>query len=63
MDVKNSRIKLTLIKSINKKLQSHKDCIRGLGLRRLGCIVELENTKEVLGMVNKVGYLLKIEEV
>jgi large subunit ribosomal protein L30 len=56
-------LKVTLKKSTNKKLQSHKACVRALGLRRIGQTVELNNTPEIRGIVNKINYLLKVEEV
>ncbi len=62
MTTKNKKLKVTLIKSTNKKLQAHKACVLGLGLRRIGHTVEIENTPEVKGMITKVSYLLKIEE-
>jgi len=58
----NKIIKVTLVKSLNKKLQSHKDCVRGLGLRRIRGTRILKNTPEIKGMINKVSYLLNIEE-
>lgn len=59
----SEKLKVTLIKSTNKKLKSHKDCVRGLGLRRIGHAVEVKNTPENKGMINKVSYLLKVEEI
>ena len=59
---KNKKLKVTLIKSTNKKLESHKASVLGLGLRHIGHTVELENTKEINGMIKKVNYLLKVEE-
>jgi large subunit ribosomal protein L30 len=44
-------------------LVSHKACVRGLGLRRLNHSVLVENTPENRGMIDKVSYLLKVEEV
>jgi len=41
--------------------QSHRATVRGLGLRRLNHTVELQDTPEVRGMVNKVSYLVKCE--
>lgn len=55
-------IKVTQIKSTNKRLQSHKDCIRGLGLRRINHTVEVIDTPENRGMINKVSYLVKVED-
>ena len=55
-------MKLTLVKSVNGRLKSHKDCVRGLGLRRMHHTVEVEDTPCTRGMVNKVSYLLRVEE-
>lgn len=56
-------LRITLVKSLNGRLKSHKDCVRGLGLRRMHHSVERAATPENLGMVNKVRYLLNVEEV
>ena len=61
--MKDKKLKVTLVKSTNKELQSHKDCVRGLGLRRIGHSVELESSQEIYGMIKKVGYLLRVEEI
>ena len=58
----NTKIKVTQVKSIHGRLQVHKDCVAGLGLRRIGQTVEVEDTPSVRGMINKVNYLVKIEE-
>ncbi|MGQ0621819.1 MAG: 50S ribosomal protein L30 [Panacagrimonas sp.] len=57
------QIKVTLIKSTFGRLQNHKDCARGLGLRKMHSSFVLTATPEVMGMVNKIAYMLKIEEV
>ena len=59
----NNQLKITLIKSTNGRLASHKACVRGLGLRRMHHTVTVINTPENRGMVNKVSYLLKVEEI
>ncbi|OGT84384.1 MAG: 50S ribosomal protein L30 [Gammaproteobacteria bacterium RIFCSPLOWO2_02_FULL_61_13] len=56
------KIKLRLTKSLNKRLAAHKACVRGLGLRRIGHIVSVEDTPAVRGMINRVSYLVAIEE-
>ena len=58
----NKKIKVTLIRGINKKLKTHKACVRGLGLKRINDSVEVENTPAVCGMIAKVSYLLKVED-
>lgn len=55
-------IRVTQLKSSIGRLQSHKACLAGLGLRRIGHTVEVEDTPSVRGMVNKVNYLVKVEE-
>ena len=57
------KLRVTLIRSTNKKLAKHKHCVKGLGLRRLGHSVEVIDTPENRGMINKVNYLLKVEEI
>lgn len=55
-------IRITLVRSLNGRLAKHKACASGLGLRRMHQSVEVKNTPENLGMVNKISYMLKIEE-
>lgn len=57
------QIKVTLIRSTFGRLQMHKDCVRGLGLRRMHHTVQLSATPEVMGMVRKAQFMLKVEEV
>ena len=57
----NTKIRVTLVKSFHGRLQSHRDTVRGLGLRRIRHSVELDDTPQVRGMINKVSYLLKVE--
>jgi large subunit ribosomal protein L30 len=54
-------VKVTQIKSVIGRIESHKACVSGLGLRRMHHTVEVEDTPAVRGMINKVGYLLKVE--
>ncbi|MFK5894138.1 MAG: 50S ribosomal protein L30 [Pseudomonadota bacterium] len=54
------KIKVTQIKSTNKRLKAHKACISGLGLRRINHTVEVLDTPENRGMIHTVSYLLKV---
>ncbi|MDG1097498.1 MAG: 50S ribosomal protein L30 [Methylophilaceae bacterium] len=54
-------VKVTLVKSIIGRLESHRATVKGLGLRRMHHTVELQDTPAVRGMINKVNYLLKVE--
>ena len=55
-------LKVTLVRSTINTRGSHRATVRGLGLRRLNHTVELEDTPAVRGMINKVGYLLRLED-
>ncbi len=57
----NKKIKVKLVKSLNGRLEAHKACVRGLGLRRMNHTVEVLDTPENRGMINKVSYLLSVE--
>ena len=54
-------IKVTQIKSVIGRIQSHRACVSGLGIRRMHQTVEVQDTPENRGMITKVGYLLKVE--
>jgi large subunit ribosomal protein L30 len=49
-----------LVKSVAGTRQSHRDTVRGLGLRRVNSQRVLEDTAAVRGMINKVAYLVKV---
>ncbi len=59
---KPKTITVTLVRSVTKRLADHKACVAGLGLRRMHQTVELSDTPSTRGMINKVSYLLKVEE-
>jgi len=49
-----------LVKSVAGTRQSHRDTVRGLGLRKVNSERVLEDTAAVRGMINKVAYLVKV---
>lgn len=53
-------LKVQLVRSPIGCKQSHRDTVRGLGLRKLNSIAELQDTPSVRGMINKVAYLVKV---
>jgi large subunit ribosomal protein L30 len=55
-------IKVTQIKSTSGRLKNHRASVAGLGLRRIGHTVEVEDTPSVRGMINKANYLLRVED-
>lgn len=54
------KVKIQLVKSPIGCREDHRATVRGLGLRRLNSVRELEDTPAVRGMINKVSYLLKV---
>jgi len=59
MDAK--KVKVRLVKSVIGCKQSHRETVRGLGLRRVNHVVELADTPQVRGMINTVHYLVRVE--
>ena len=59
----NKKLKVTQIKSSSGRLKNHQACLRGLGIRRMNHSVTVAATPENLGMINKVFYMVKVEEV
>lgn len=55
-------LKVTLVRSPHGRLKNHKACVSGLGLRRMHHTVAVQDTPENRGMINKVAYMLKVEE-
>ncbi|MCZ0867026.1 50S ribosomal protein L30 [Dasania sp. GY-19] len=56
------KIKVTQVKSSSGRIPAHRACIAGLGLRRINHTVELEDTPSVRGMINKVHYIVRVED-
>lgn len=54
-------VKVTLVKSVIGRIESHRASVKGLGLRHIHQTVEVQDTPAVRGMINAVSYLLKVE--
>lgn len=59
---KAGKLKVTLVKSRYGRLKAHRACVAGLGLRKINHTVVVDDTPENRGMINKVSYLLRVEE-
>jgi len=59
----SGKIKVTMTKSQIGRLPVHRECLKGLGLRKINQSVELKDTPENRGMINKISYMLKVEEI
>lgn len=62
-DCQTGDLRIRLRKSTNRRLAKHRACVAGLGLRRIGDEVCLPDRPEIRGMVNRVRYLLEVEEI
>jgi large subunit ribosomal protein L30 len=60
---KPKQLKVTLQKSRYGRLENHRACIRGLGLRKIRHSVTVADTPEIRGMINRISYLVSVEEV
>ena len=63
MNKKIKKLRVKLIKSRFGRIKKHSACIRGIGLKKINHVVELDATPENLGMVNKIRYLVNVEEL
>ena len=62
MAASNKTLSVTLLKSPIGRLKNHKASVAGLGLRKIGQTVQVEDSPSVRGMINQVAYLLKVED-
>ena len=60
---KAKMLKVKLVRSVLGHKPSHIACAKGLGLRRINHVVERSDTPENRGMIDKIAYLLEVEEV
>lgn len=59
----NKNIKVTMIKSKIGRLKNHQACLKGLGLKKIHQTVSVVGTPENLGMIKKISYMLKVEDI
>ena len=59
---KPKELKVTLVKSKHGRLKKHRACVAGLGLRKIHQTVQIADTPENRGMINRVSYLLSVED-
>lgn len=57
------QLKVTLTRSLIGRLKKHQACARGLGIRRIHNPVMVKDTPENRGMINKISYMLNVEEI
>ncbi|CAB9540740.1 LSU ribosomal protein L30p (L7e) [Bathymodiolus brooksi thiotrophic gill symbiont] len=59
----DKKIRVKMVKSSIGRLKKHKACLHGLGLRKINHTVEVIDTVENRGMINKISYMLEVEEI
>ena len=57
-----NKIKVRLVKGLAGIKQRHRDTVQGLGLKKINQTVELVDTPAVRGMINRVNYLVRIDD-
>ena len=60
MSAEKKKIRVTLVKSTNSCKEDHRATVRGLGLKWTNHTVEVVDTPATRGMINKVGYMVKV---
>ncbi|MFA9398205.1 MAG: 50S ribosomal protein L30 [Clostridiaceae bacterium] len=58
-----AKLKITLVKSVIGRKKDHVVTVRTLGLTKINSSVEQNDSPQIRGMINKVSYLLNVEEV
>ena len=59
----NKQIRVTQIKSKFGRLAKHKACLIGLGIKKLNQSVIINDTPENRGMINRISYMIKVEDL
>ena len=57
------RLKIKLVKSLIGRSEKQQATVKGLGLRKINSVVIREKRPEILGMINKIGFMLHVEEI
>ena len=58
-----SKLKITLVKSINKAKKDQVATVKALGLKKIGSSVEQNDNPQIRGMIRVVSHLVKVEEI
>jgi large subunit ribosomal protein L30 len=60
---KASKLKVKLVKSAIGYSKRQKDTVKALGLRKIGQMVEHQDTPAIRGMIDKVSHLVQVDEI
>lgn len=56
-------LKVTLVKGLGGRTAKQRACVTGLGLRRLNSSRVLDDSPAVRGMINRISFMLRVEEI
>ncbi|MDP4179740.1 MAG: 50S ribosomal protein L30 [Bacillota bacterium] len=57
------KLKITLVKSINRAKENQVATVKALGLKKIRSVVEQNDNAQIRGMINKVSHLVAVEEI
>lgn len=58
-----AKLKITLVKSINKAKKAQVATVKALGLKKIGSSVEQNDNPQIRGMINKISHLVSVEDI
>ncbi len=58
-----SKLRIKLVKSTIGRKKEQIDTVKALGLRKINSVVEKEDTPQIRGMINKISFMLEVEEI
>jgi large subunit ribosomal protein L30 len=58
----SAMVRVTLVRGLMGKKPDHRATVRGLGLKWRMHSVEVQDTPQTRGMINKIGYMLRVTE-
>lgn len=58
-----AKLRIKLVKSIIGRKKEQIDTVKALGLKRINSVVEKDDTPQIRGMINKISYMLEVEEI
>ncbi len=58
-----AKLRIKLIKSTIGRKKEQIDTVKALGLKKINSIVEKDDTPQIRGMINKISYMLEVEEI
>lgn len=58
----SATVKVRLVKGLRGAQAKHRLSVQALGLKKLNDVRELKDSPQVRGLINKVHYLVRVEE-